>query len=146
MHYVKRRRRGRPRPGKRAQLAAMLSWAGRVRAPAPTCSVIIRGFPSTPAVPRPWHQPPTCSLIIRTLPPIPVAPRPTAVNNLPTSTRRAASETLDSAAELPLQNTHPCGPSLLNFAQPSCRLLRQSTRPRGKACLLRSAAEAPDRD
>src|SRR3989442_14327453 len=90
--------------------------------------------------------PPTCSLIIRTLPPIPVAPRPTAVNNLPNSTPRAALENPDSAAALPLQNTHPCGPSLLNFAQPSCQSQRQTTSFPGKGCSLQPEAPGPHRD
>src|SRR5207249_8295280 len=96
------------RASERARRYAELGRAGEGTRPYVFCDypwVSIDSRSSTPMAP-----PPTCSRIIRTLPPIPVAPRPTAVNNLPNSTRRAALEHPDSAAALPLQNTHPCGP------------------------------------
>src|SRR5579872_1504266 len=59
---------------------------------------------------------------------------PLAVNNLPSSTRPRASQTLDTASSLPLQNARPCAPLLSDFGQSSARYHRQFARLRAARC------------
>src|SRR5581483_2101663 len=78
----------------------------------------------------------------RTLPPTVSSPRSLGEGSLPSSTRRAASGTPDTAAAPLLQSALPCAPSPSNFAPPYERSHRQLPRLRGKACPKRSATWA----